>query len=84
MKSTVRNVAFTLMGSTSAAYAASGAEGEGSGLLLALFLGFGVLIILFQFVPGLALFFSMIKGLFSVARREPAVAAADESDKTSP
>lgn len=48
---------------TSTAFAASGAQSEDSGLLVALFLGVGALIIAFQLLPGLTLFGSMMKGL---------------------
>ncbi len=65
MKATVRNTLLSLLGSSSMAFAAGGPETEGSGFLLALFLGFGALIILFQTIPGLILFGSMMKGIFS-------------------
>ena len=79
MKSTFKNALFTaLIGCASAAYAASSAEGEGSSFLLALFLGFGALIIVFQLFPGGMLFFSMVKGLFSSAPKD---AAADKADR---
>jgi hypothetical protein len=48
---------------TSTAFAASGAQTEDSGLLVALFLGVGALIVAFQLLPGLTLFGSMMKGL---------------------
>lgn len=53
----------TLIATTT--FAASGAESEGNGLLVVLFLSVGALIVVFQMLPGLALFGSMIKGLFS-------------------
>jgi hypothetical protein len=55
------------------ALAADGGVAKGSSLLLILFLGFGALIVVFQFIPGMMLFFSMLKGLFTVApKRAPA------------
>jgi hypothetical protein len=66
MKLTVQNTLFSLFGSTSVAFAAGGPETEGSGLLLILFIVFGALIILFQTAPGMVLFSSMMKGIFSV------------------
>lgn len=51
--------------STSTSFAASGAESDGNGLLVMLFLGIGALVVAFQMLPGLALFGSMLKGLFS-------------------
>lgn len=53
----------TLIATTT--FAASGAESEGNGLLVVLFLGVGALIVASQMLPGLALFGSMIRGLFS-------------------
>jgi len=48
------------------ALAASGAANpEGMSLLATFFLAFGALIILFQFLPGIALFMGMLKGIFS-------------------
>jgi hypothetical protein len=45
--------------------ASDGTEAAGTSLLVILFLGFGALIVVCQLVPGLVLFCSMIKGLFS-------------------
>jgi hypothetical protein len=48
------------------ALAASGAANpEGMSLLATFFLAFGALVILFQFLPGMALFMGMLKGIFS-------------------
>jgi len=46
-----------------------------SSILLILFLGFGALIVVFQFIPGMVLFFSMLKGLFIA---EPKKAPAEK------
>jgi len=40
-------------------------NGEGLGLLATFVIAFGILIILFQLLPGLMLFGGMLKGLFS-------------------
>ncbi|WP_298267653.1 hypothetical protein [Geobacter sp.] len=64
MKTATKTLALILAATTSA-LAASGAETEGNGFLVTLFLAFGALIIAFQLVPGVLLFASMIKGLFS-------------------
>jgi hypothetical protein len=37
--------------------------------LLILFLGFAALIVVFQFIPGLVLLLSMLKGIFTAAPR---------------
>ncbi|GLI37409.1 hypothetical protein KI811_13130 [Geobacter hydrogenophilus] len=63
MKTTLATMITLIVASI--AFAASGAESDGSGILLALFIGIGALIIVFQMLPGLALFGSMLKGLFS-------------------
>jgi hypothetical protein len=41
--------------------------------LLILFLGFAALIVVFQFIPGLVLLLSMLKGIFSEAPRNTSV-----------
>ena len=64
MKTMMRAITVTLA-SVAPAFAASGNEAKGSMFLLILFLGFAALIVVFQFVPGLVLFASMVKGLFS-------------------
>jgi hypothetical protein len=45
---------------------------EGTGIFVHLFLGFGVLIIVCQLIPGLALFYSILKTLFGRATKETA------------
>jgi len=47
------------------ANAASGATSDENGLLVRLFLAFAAIIIVFQLVPGIVLFGSMLKGVFS-------------------
>ncbi|WP_298433716.1 hypothetical protein [Geobacter sp.] len=64
MKAATRTLTL-ILATTTSALAASGAETEGNGFLVTLFLAFGALIIAFQLVPGVLLFASMIKGLFS-------------------
>jgi hypothetical protein len=56
-----------IMVKTTPVLASSGQEIMGTGLLALLFLGFGSFIIVCQFIPGLALFCSMLKGLFNSA-----------------
>ena len=61
------------LGWVTPALAASDSVVKGSSILLILFLGFFALIVVFQFIPGLVLFFSMLKGLFAAAsKKEPA------------
>lgn len=52
------------------AMAATGGDSEAGGFFLYLFLGFFALIIVFQFTPGLVLFFSIVKELFSRAPKK--------------
>jgi len=59
-----KTIAISLCSATSA-FAASGAENEGSGLFFWLFIGFAAMIIVFQFLPGIMMFLGMAKGLFS-------------------
>jgi hypothetical protein len=58
-----------LIGTASSALAASGGKAEGSGVLIVLFLAFGALIIVFQLIPGVILFVSMVKGLFGKEKK---------------
>ncbi|BDV42092.1 hypothetical protein GURASL_10150 [Geotalea uraniireducens] len=69
MKTALKTIV-TMIALTSSAFAASGAESEANGILVYLFLGLGALIIAFQLLPGLTLFASMIKGLFSAKSDE--------------
>lgn len=64
MKTALRTLIATLA-ATGTALAASGAESEGNGFLVTIFLAFGALVIVFQLIPGILLFGSMIKGLFT-------------------
>ena len=61
----------TLMITASQAMAAGGApEGEGLGILAACFIGFGIMIVIFQFVPGIMLMIGMLKGIVSLGRKD--------------
>ncbi|HEY6839317.1 MAG TPA: hypothetical protein VI389_11280 [Geobacteraceae bacterium] len=80
MGTTVKTILVTLIWIASAV-AAEGKETEGSGLLLSLFIGFGALIIVFQLVPSLILFGSMLKGLFTRTAKETALSTSEENDK---
>lgn len=50
---------------TKAMASVDGASGEGFGLLTTFLIAFGVLILVFQLLPGMALFAGIIKGIFS-------------------
>lgn len=64
MKTILCSALVVLFGFASSAFAATEADG-GSSLLLFLFLGFFALIIVFQLVPAVILFYGMLKGLFA-------------------
>lgn len=69
---TLSMIALSLLTTVSNALASGGAEAEGLGLMTALFVAFGVLIVLQQFVPGLMLLGGMLKGMFSpTAKKVP-------------
>lgn len=80
MKSTARNALLAFIGSITTAFAANGAEKAEPSIGLYVFLGFGALIIVFQAIPGIMLFVSMLKGIL-VAPKEQVL--AKKSDKAS-
>lgn len=61
--------------------ASSGTETMGTNLFVILFLGFGALIAICQLIPGLVLFFAMMKGLFRMAVKKP-LAVPHDPDAT--
>ncbi len=68
----LRATVLTILGWAAPALAANSGVAKGTSILLILFLGFAALIIVFQFIPGLALFFAMLKGLFRGAEKNGA------------
>ena len=79
MKTTLNRLALAtaLTMVTVPALAADTGTGSEIGWLGIIFLGFGALIIAFQFIPAVMLFASMLKGLFSATRPN----LATESDE---
>lgn len=69
MKNTLRFTALALLVASNA-LAASGAESDGTGLFFWIFLGFGTLVVAFQFFPGMLMFLGMLKGLFTSSTGE--------------
>ncbi|HXE95622.1 MAG TPA: hypothetical protein VN642_04415 [Dongiaceae bacterium] len=67
---TISTIVLTLLVTVSHAVASGGTEVEGLGLMGALFIAFGVLIVLHQFFPGLMLLGGMLKGIFSSAEKK--------------
>jgi len=72
---TMRMLISMVAGSASVAYAATGTQGEGAGILAYFFVGFFALIIVTQLVPAMILFFGLVKGLLS--RPEKSVVKTD-------
>lgn len=69
----MRTLIYTILatvGWVAPALAAGENVAKGSSVLLILFLGFFALIVVFQFIPGLVLFFSMLKGIFTAAPKK--------------
>ena len=48
-----------------------GTNAEGMGLLTTFFIAFAVLIVLFQFLPGMTMFLAILKAIFSSEARKP-------------
>ena len=71
---TLRLLISMMAGSSAAAYAASGVQGNDMGILTYAFIGFFALIIVSQLVPATILFIGMVRGLFS-AREKKSVQA---------
>lgn len=66
---TLINTILVALGCVVPAYAAGG-HSTGTSILLIMFLGFFALIVVFQFIPGLVLFYNMLKGVFMKANKE--------------
>lgn len=65
-----------LAGSASSVFASTNRmEPGGNGMLVWFLIGFGVMVLLFQAAPAMAMFFSMLKGLFSITTSEVTLAA---------
>lgn len=68
---TATSLSLIITGTQAMASAGNG-NAEGMTLLTTFFIAFGVLIVLFQLLPGMALFCGILKGLFSSESREAA------------
>lgn len=62
---TLRMMVAMVVGSASAAYAASGMQSQETGILIYFFIGFFALIVVSQLIPAVILFVGMIKGVFA-------------------
>jgi hypothetical protein len=66
MKTALKILVPILAGSATASFAATtGLEQGSNGMLVWFFIGFGVMVVLFQAAPAIVMFASMMKGLFS-------------------
>ncbi len=63
-------IVVTILCIATPAFAAGSGIAQGTSFLLILFLGFAAVIIVFQFIPGLVLLFTMLKGLFKAAPKD--------------
>jgi hypothetical protein len=80
---TMPAIILALLATTAQAFASSGAaESEDLSMLAIGFISFGVLIILFQFVPALLLIGGMVAGLFKAGEKKNGKDLAS-ADKTS-
>ena len=80
MKRTIRITTGMFMVFATAAFGSTGTSDQG-GWLWTLFIGFGALLLVFQLIPAVTLFCSMLKGLFSVTSRKTALAETAEPDR---
>jgi len=80
MRNFTGQVLSALAAGTTTAYAAAGAESSGPGFMTIAFLSFLAAIIAIQFIPGLILFFGMLRGIFSAAASKKKVSATVEGD----
>jgi len=76
---TLMRTVIVILASATTALAADGSVVKGSAFLIILFLGFAALIIVFQFIPGLVLFATMLKSLFSRAPKKATETLSDKS-----
>ncbi len=77
MKNITRKVLLALAAGTTSAYAAAGAESSGPGFFTIAFLAFLAAIIAIQFIPGLILFFGLLRGIFSASTKKKVSATAE-------
>jgi hypothetical protein len=77
MKNITGKVLLALAAGTTTAYAAAGAESSEPSFFTIAFLAFLAAIIAIQFIPGLILFFGMLRGIFSASEKKKVSAAAE-------
>jgi hypothetical protein len=77
MKNITGQVLIALAAGTTSAYAAAGAESTGPGFFTIAFLAFLAAIIAIQFIPGLILFFGLLRGIFSASTKKKVSATVE-------
>ena len=77
MRNFTGQVLSALAAGTTTAYAAAGAESSGPGFFTIAFLAFLAAIIAIQFIPGLILFFGLLRGIFSASTKKKASAVVE-------
>lgn len=77
MRNFTGQVLSALAAGTTTAYAAAGAESSGPGFFTIAFLAFLAAIIAVQFIPGLILFFGLLRGIFSASTKKKVAATAE-------
>ena len=80
MKKLTGKILLALAAGTTSAYAATGAEASAPGFLTITFLAFLAAIIIIQFIPGLILFFGLLRGIFSVSNKKVSAVAAGNTN----
>jgi len=80
MKTMYATIISLLISATYALASGNGGNGEGLGFMATLFIGFGILILVFQTIPAILLFTGLLKGLLSPADKK---AHAGNSGKNS-
>lgn len=81
MRHVLQQIVPAFLGSATVAVAADGATTGGTSPLTIFFLVFFALIVAFQLVPGIMLFISVLRGVFSSSRKR--AVASGEDDKPS-
>ena len=80
MKNIFRIVTLVTILQASSAFAGSGAEGAGIGLIGWLLIGFVGLIVAFQFIPATMMFGSMMSAIFGKSKSREAVTGNTKSN----
>ncbi len=80
MKINMKILLFMLLGVSTAAFAATSGENQvNGGILVWVFICFGVIVMMFQVVPATTMFLSVLKGLFY--RSRPDISFSSRKDR---